>query len=78
MLARLPRSIRLQDILTAVGESTAPVMCVMNRRDRYCAGFSLCPMKPHWKELKKRIDEFLDEYTLGDICEKSNTQTKGG
>jgi len=78
MLARQPKSIRLKDILTAVGESTAPVMCVMNKRDRYCAGISLCPMKPYWKELKKRIDEFFDEYTLADICKESSTHTKGG
>jgi len=78
LLARDPKSIRLKDIINAAGESTAPVMCVVNKRDRYCAGFSLCPMKHHWKELKKRIDGFFDEYTLADICEESSIQTQGG
>ncbi len=77
VLARNPKSIKLKDIITAVGESTAPVQCVLNKKDKYCAGFSLCPMKSHWTELKKRIDGFFDERTLADICESSG-QTRGG
>jgi Rrf2 family iron-sulfur cluster assembly transcriptional regulator len=77
VLARNPKSIKLKDIMAAVGESTAPVMCVLNKRDKYCGGFTLCPMKPHWKELKKRIDGFMDEYTLADICENSSPKRGG-
>ncbi|UCF70144.1 MAG: Rrf2 family transcriptional regulator [candidate division WOR-3 bacterium] len=72
ILSRDPRDIRLKEILDAVGESTAPVQCVLGKADRYCSQNALCPMQECWHELKKRLDSFFNSYTLNDVCENSN------
>lgn len=73
-LARDPREIRLKEILGAVGESTAPVQCVLGKADKYCSQSSLCPMQECWQELKEQLDSFFDNYTLYDVC--SNREKK--
>ena len=76
-LARDPHTIRLTDIVRAVGESTAPVLCTVGKKDKYCAGVALCPLQPHWMELKKQIDAFFDGHTLADLRQE-NAHQKGG
>ncbi|MBE0433161.1 RrF2 family transcriptional regulator [candidate division WOR-3 bacterium] len=66
-LARDPREIRLRDVLEAVGETTAPVLCLLGKADSHCARAAACPMKACWNELKQRVDSFFDNYTLADI-----------
>ena len=68
LLARDPREIRLKEVLRAVGESTAPVQCVLGKVDKYCSHNELCPMQECWQELKERLDLFFDSYTLHDVC----------
>jgi Rrf2 family iron-sulfur cluster assembly transcriptional regulator len=70
MIAMDPKKIRLADIVQAVGESTAPVLCAVGKKDQYCSGVALCPLQPHWMELKKQIDAFFYGHTLADIIEK--------
>ncbi|UCD06459.1 MAG: Rrf2 family transcriptional regulator [candidate division WOR-3 bacterium] len=74
LLARDPQEIRLKEILGAVGESTAPVQCVLGKADKYCSHNALCPMQECWQELKGRLDSFFDNYTLHDVC--SNKERK--
>jgi Rrf2 family iron-sulfur cluster assembly transcriptional regulator len=69
MLAREPRRIRLSDVLQAVGESTAPVLCAVNKRDKYCAGIAPCPLQHHWRKLKRHIDTFFENLTVADLCQ---------
>lgn len=69
MIARDPRRIRLSDILLAVGESTAPVLCATNKRDKYCAGITPCPLQHHWQTLKNHIDAFFEKLTVADLCQ---------
>ncbi len=68
-LAREPKNIRLRDILDAVGETIAPVHCLLGRSDTHCPRVAVCPMKSCWHELKMRIDAFFDDYTLHDILD---------
>ena len=79
VLARDPRDIRLRDILDAVGESTAPVQCLLGKADDHCTHFAACPMKACWHELKTRVDSFFDNYTLADaLSGKNSTKSKRG
>ncbi len=73
MIAIDPKKIRLADIVQAVGESTAPVLCTVGKKDKYCSGVAPCPLQPHWIELKKQIDAFFNGHTLADIIRQ-----KGG
>jgi Rrf2 family protein len=76
LLARNPREIRLKEILGAVGESTAPVQCVLGKADKYCSQNALCPMRECWYELKKQLDSFFNNYTLHDVCNNKNRSIK--
>lgn len=67
-LARDPKDIRLKEILDAVGETTAPLQCLLGKPDKYCSHFAPCPMQECWFELKKVMDSFFSEHTLHDIC----------
>jgi Rrf2 family iron-sulfur cluster assembly transcriptional regulator len=67
LISRDPNTIRLGDIIRAVSESTAPVLCASGKKDRYCAGLKSCPLQHQWIELKKHIDAFLDKHTLGEV-----------
>jgi len=71
-LARDPKRIRLKEILDAVGESTAPVQCVMGKSDKYCSYNNPCLMQECWRELKKQIDLFFNNHTLDDVCSQAN------
>ncbi|KPK67614.1 hypothetical protein AMJ87_13085 [candidate division WOR_3 bacterium SM23_60] len=73
MITKAPEQIRLGEIVQAVGESTAPVLCTVGTRDKYCSGVNECPLLPHWIELKNQIDAFFNGHTLADIMRK-----KGG
>lgn len=79
-LARAPRRITLLDVVRAAGESTALVLCALDRKDKYCAGIRSCALQDHWKRLKMHIDTFLEGVTIADICgpsRRSNRRTKG-
>jgi len=69
-LARDPKKIKLKDVLDAVGETTAPVQCLVGKDDKYCAHVAHCTMKACWFELKQTIDSFFNRYTLHDILSK--------
>ncbi len=66
-IPRDPRIITLGDVIRAVGESTAPVLCANEKKDKYCGGLKPCPFQAHWRMLKKLIDTFFDTHTLSDV-----------
>lgn len=70
-LTRKPAAIRLIDILSAVGESFAPVFCVADNKTKVCPRSKNCPARPYWKKLKRVLDGFFKNHTLADICGKS-------
>jgi Rrf2 family protein len=67
-LAHDPKDIRLKDVLDAVGETTAPLQCLLGEADKYCSHVAPCPMQECWFELKEVMDSFFCEHTLHDIC----------
>jgi Rrf2 family protein len=71
-LRQPPSAIRLIDILSAVGESLAPVFCVAENKPQTCPRSRFCPARPYWQKLKWTQEEFLKTHTLADICQQSN------
>jgi len=79
-IARDPQCIKLSEVLHAVGESTAPVLCAVDQKDKYCAGVDSCPLQRHWQKLKNHIDTFFEGLSVGDLCrdkKKAKKKTKG-
>jgi len=70
-LARDPKEIKLKDILDAVGETTAPVRCLLGKPDKYCAHVAPCPMQECWFKLREEMDSFFNKYTLYDMCRRT-------
>jgi Rrf2 family iron-sulfur cluster assembly transcriptional regulator len=71
VLARDPKEITLKDILDAVGETTAPLQCLLGKADKYCSHVTPCPMQDCWFKLKKEMDSFFNKHTLHDICSRT-------
>ncbi len=70
-LRRRADSIKISEIMEAVGESRAPVRCLAKAEDKYCSQAETCSLRPYWKRMKETIDEFLDSSTLYDIIKKN-------
>ena len=66
-LARDPKEIKLKEVLDAVGETTAPLKCLLGKADRYCSHVTPCPMRVCWHKLKKELDSFFEKHTLQDM-----------
>ena len=70
-LAKAPDQITVGEILRLTEGSLAPVACLeldpvgCERRDE-------CPTLFLWKELDRRIEEYLDSVTLQDILDRQN------
>ena len=76
---RSPKSIRLSEIMRAVGESTAPVFCVAENHQKECIRMQFCPARPYWRKLKQVIDNFFNAVTLDDmskIYEREKSESK--
>ncbi len=69
-ISRAPDSIKIGDIMKAVGESKAPVFCVDKKKYKHCSRINRCPTRPYWKKLNKIIDTFFDTHTLSDLCKE--------
>ncbi|UCG92935.1 MAG: RrF2 family transcriptional regulator [candidate division WOR-3 bacterium] len=71
---RDPRTIKISEIMEAVGESKALVFCVDKKRSKHCPRMNQCPTHPYWRKLNNIIDIFFDSITLYDI---SKRRTRG-
>lgn len=67
ILCRHPASIKLSEIMSAVGESFAPVFCVADKKTKSCSRSKNCPIRPYWKKLKLTLENFFGSHTLADI-----------
>lgn len=67
LIERDLRSIRIGEIMDAVGESKNPVFCVGKQKHKHCPRIKCCPTRPYWEKLKKVIDAFFDTLTLYEI-----------
>lgn len=70
-ISRNPSRIKVIEILTAVGESTAPVFCVDEKQHTNCPRIRGCPTRPYWRRLGETIDSFFASLTLADISQTS-------
>ncbi len=73
-LNRDPKLIKISDIMEAVGETRAPVLCVDTKKQKRCPRINRCPTRPYWNELRKTIDTFFDNFTLYEILKMHKQQ----
>jgi len=66
-LERSVHEIKISEIMTAVGESSAPVRCLASESLNCCSRRKDCNIRPYWEKMKKTIDQFLYSSTLSDI-----------
>lgn len=71
ILGKPLKSIKLSDIMSAVGESYAPVFCVDDQNKNYCLRSKYCSVKPLWRNLKMVLEDFFKNHNLADVCKKS-------
>ncbi|UCG29605.1 MAG: Rrf2 family transcriptional regulator [candidate division WOR-3 bacterium] len=74
-LHRPVNAIKIGEIMEAVGESRAPVRCLIPDTSKHCSRLEYCSIRPYWKRMKETIDEFLDSSTLYDIIQEKNKPT---
>jgi Rrf2 family iron-sulfur cluster assembly transcriptional regulator len=65
-------SIKIADIMEAVGEKNAPVLCLSQGDRKQCLRIEHCHVRGYWKKLKDVIDTFLDSSTLKDIMQEKD------
>lgn len=65
-LARSPKECTLGGALKAAEGSLAPVACLENCADD-CRHSAKCLTQPVWRELDRRIDEYLESITIEDV-----------
>lgn len=61
------KSIKIGEIMEAVGESRGLVRCQIADTEDCCARADDCSIRPYWKRMKETIDKFLDSSTLYDL-----------
>ncbi len=69
-LARPPETITVAAILKAVEGSLAPVAC-LDIPNNVCPRAGNCVTLPMWRELERRIDEYLNSVTVADLSGQS-------
>ena len=69
-LARPPETITVAAILKAVEGSLAPVAC-LDIPNNVCPRAGNCVTLPMWRELERRIDEYLNSVTVADLAGQS-------
>lgn len=78
-LARSPKEITIGDIVRVLEGPVSPTECVADEGgSERCDRSSDCVMRAIWCEVKTRIDEVLDSFTLAEICEKERTMKQHG
>jgi len=68
LLSRDPKSISVGDIIRATESTIAPVYCVDENAESHCDREEKCVCHLYWERLEKQIVDFLDSYTLFDLC----------
>jgi Rrf2 family protein len=68
-LTREPSGYTVGEILRATEGDIAPVACV-ECDAQSCGREDRCRTLPMWKELKERIDEYVDHVTLADLMNR--------
>lgn len=69
-LTKAPEEYRVGDILRLTEGGLAPVACLECNAEP-CSRSEQCRTLPMWKELDKRITDYLDSVRLSDLMKKS-------
>lgn len=69
-LTKAPEEYRVGDILRLTEGNLAPVACLECNAEP-CSRSEQCRTLPMWKELDKRITDYLDSVRLSDLMKKS-------
>ena len=69
---RSVKSIKIGEIMEAVGESRELVRCQIADNEECCARANGCSIRPYWKRMKDTIDKFLNSSTLYDIMQEKD------
>ncbi|MGN0443951.1 MAG: RrF2 family transcriptional regulator [Acutalibacteraceae bacterium] len=69
-LTKAPEEYRVGDILRLTEGGLAPVACLECNAES-CSRSEQCRTLPMWKELDKRITDYLDSVRLSDLMQKS-------
>lgn len=69
-LTKAPEEYRVGDILRLTEGGLAPVTCLECNAEP-CSRSEQCRTLPMWKELDKRITDYLDSVRLSDLMKKS-------
>jgi len=69
LLASQPEGIRVGDIVRVLEGPIAAAQCVQPQKSKdLCERISTCVPYTLWKKLTEKINEVLDNATLGDLC----------
>jgi len=71
VLAKSPDAISVEEILRGAGESLIAVQCINGKSK--CSRESVCTVRLCWKELHRKIREFLESVTLSDLCRRERS-----
>lgn len=66
-IARPVKSIKIGEIMEAVGEFPGLVRCQIADTENCCSRADGCSIRPYWEKMKDTIDKFLNSSTLYDI-----------
>ena len=72
-LTKDPSEITVGDIVRAVDEQLDLVCCVSDTKT--CTRAEQCSTRSVWEETSRRVQEYLDTFTIADLCE--DAQKKG-
>ena len=68
LLARAPHTISVKDVIEAAEEHTFEVNCEIRPVDaERCRPGADCSIRPVWRALRERVDEFLSGVSLADL-----------
>lgn len=73
-LNRPPEAIHLSHVVNAIQGSIAISRCVVN--PRVCSLSDGCPLSTKWYELQSRIVQFLENTTLQDVLQHSESPAR--
>lgn len=73
-LSREPKDIPVGEIIKALEGELSPSKCVED--DRYCNMLDRCPTYMIWDNIKKAIDDVVDNTTVADMIDEYNKKSK--
>jgi Rrf2 family protein len=70
LLAKAPEKITVAAVLKAAEGSLSPVAC-LDLADHVCPRAGRCATLPMWRELDRRIEEYLESVTIADLANQT-------